>query len=300
MGTLVIRKYPTKLFLKAADHTYVECGTGAKGWGCWGGKTGGAFLRSAPGSTLRADAVAGPDEKAGIACYLVNGVCHQAANRIVHQSGITVDGARGYSLSIALFGVLGRTRALFGLCKAPFHEHTGVHGDLPECVGEAVGGVGTGDVAVSSNPDRHDFEDPGYMAAVQALYARSEGELMEDPESLFEQQMEHFRLLVEHKFGSRDGLAGPALGQLMEARASFERRRLQAEEEFAAARAGMAFVDTFDRLTLEFQDEAARALDGRSYSTLLDLPPDERIVLSDPEIVERVYGSNAGPEGAAT
>lgn len=38
MGMLVVRHYPTKLFLKAADHTYVECGTGAQGWSCWGGK----------------------------------------------------------------------------------------------------------------------------------------------------------------------------------------------------------------------------------------------------------------------
>lgn len=299
MGTLVIRKYPTKLFLKAADHTYVECGTGAKGWGCWGGKTGGAFLRSAPGSTLRANAVAEPDEKAGITCYLVNGVCHQAANRIVNQSGITVDGARGYSLSVALFGVLGRKRALFGLCRAPFDEHAGIHGDLPECVEDAAGIVKTGDVAVSSNPGRHDFEDPDYMASVRELHDRADEALLEDPEYLFEQQMEHFRLLVEHKFGFRDGLVGQARDQLMEARARFERRRLEAERELAVDRNGTAFARTFDHLTLQFQDDVARALDRKSYSTLLDLSPDERIVLSDPDI-ERSYGSNAGPEGAAT
>lgn len=298
MGTLVIRKYPTKLFLKAADHTYVECGTGAKGWGCWGGKTGGDFLRSAPGSTLRADAVAEPDGKAGITCYLVNGVCHQAANRIVNQSGITVDGARGYSLSVALFGVLGRESALFGLCKAPFHRHPEVDGDLPECI-EDVGGRGKEDATASSNLGRHDFEDRGYMAAVQALYERAGENAVDDPERLFEREMAHFRLLVEHKFGSRDALAASDHDQLMEARARFERRRLEAERELALYRNGMAFANTFDQLTLQFQDDVARALDGQSYSTLLDLSPDERIVLSDPDI-ERSYGSNAGPEGAAT
>jgi hypothetical protein len=30
MGTLVVKYYPSKLFANAADHTYVECGTGAK------------------------------------------------------------------------------------------------------------------------------------------------------------------------------------------------------------------------------------------------------------------------------
>jgi hypothetical protein len=82
MGTLVVKHYPTALFANAADHTYVECGTGGKAWSCWGGQTGGAVLRQATGSTKRADAIAEPNERAGITCYLINGVCHQAANRI--------------------------------------------------------------------------------------------------------------------------------------------------------------------------------------------------------------------------
>lgn len=66
----------------------VACGTLGKVWGCWGGKTGGTALRRAPGSTLRADRIAEPDERAGITCYLINGVCHQAANRILLPAGI--------------------------------------------------------------------------------------------------------------------------------------------------------------------------------------------------------------------
>src|SRR5215470_17682530 len=105
MGTLVAMRYPTVLALGAADHTYVRCGTGGKAWGCWGGKTGGSFLRSGPGSTNRADAIAEPNEHAGVTCYLVNGVCHQAANRILLPAAITVTGARGYSVSTAMYGV---------------------------------------------------------------------------------------------------------------------------------------------------------------------------------------------------
>ena len=44
MGTLVVMRYPTRLFADAADHTYVECAGGGKAWGCWGGKTGGTAL----------------------------------------------------------------------------------------------------------------------------------------------------------------------------------------------------------------------------------------------------------------
>ncbi|MGH8025200.1 MAG: hypothetical protein ACREO0_00590, partial [Pseudoxanthomonas sp.] len=116
MGQLIAYRYPTNLFAGLADHTYVACGTGGKAWKCWGGNSGGTFLRGAPGSTKRADLIAEPDERAGITCYLVNGVCHQAANRILLPAEITVAGARGYSLSVSLFGPYGRSRGLLGLC----------------------------------------------------------------------------------------------------------------------------------------------------------------------------------------
>src|SRR5512143_1288720 len=128
MGILVAKKYPTKLFLKAADHTYVKCGTGGKAWGCWGGKTGGTELRRGVGSTNQADAIAEPNERAGISCYLINGVCHRAANRILFPAGITVIGARGYDVSEALFGTYGSPRGPFGTCPSPFDQHPGVTG----------------------------------------------------------------------------------------------------------------------------------------------------------------------------
>ena len=111
MGTLVAMHYPTMLALGAADHTYVRCSTGRKAWSCWGGKTGGSFLRSGSGSTNQADAIAEPcNECAGVTCYLVNGVCHQAANRILFPAGIFVTGARGYGVSSAILGLTGDRR----------------------------------------------------------------------------------------------------------------------------------------------------------------------------------------------
>src|SRR5262245_5474911 len=133
MGDLVAKRYPAKLFANLADHTYVECGTGGKGWACWGGKNGGTELRRATGSTKRADEIAEPDEHAGITCYLINGVCHQAANRILLPASITVRGARGYEVSEALFGTYGRPGGFLGMCKAPFDQQAGTTGDLPEC-----------------------------------------------------------------------------------------------------------------------------------------------------------------------
>ena len=124
MGTLIAMAYPTPLFANQADHTYVKCGTGKKAWSCWGGKSGGKVLRRSTGSTQRADKIAQSDEKAGIKCYLINGVCHQAANRILLPSRITVRGARGYSISEALFGTYGRVG--HWPCKSPFNQYKNV------------------------------------------------------------------------------------------------------------------------------------------------------------------------------
>lgn len=131
MGTLVAMAYRTTLFAKQADHTYVQCGTGKKSWGCWGGKTGGHKLRLGTGSTKRSGTIAGKDEKAGIKCYLVNGVCHQAANRILLPAAITVRGARGYTISESLFGTYGRVGVW--PCNSPFNQYESVTGDLEEC-----------------------------------------------------------------------------------------------------------------------------------------------------------------------
>ena len=139
MGVLVVKRYPVQGLADVADHTYVECGTGAQGWSCWGGKTGGTELRRGDGSTLRADQIAGANERGGITCYLINGVCHQAANRILLPASITVRGARGDQVSEALFGTYGRPSGVLGLCRAPFDQHTGTTGDL-SCLHQHHGG----------------------------------------------------------------------------------------------------------------------------------------------------------------
>src|SRR5262245_12158331 len=138
MGELIAMRYPIPLVANLADHTYVTCGTGGRSWSCWGGKTGGTELRRGIGSTLRADQIAGADERGGITCYLINGVCHQAANRILLPAAITVRGALGYEVSEALFGTYGRPGGIFGRCKAPFDQLTGVSGDLPACTATAL------------------------------------------------------------------------------------------------------------------------------------------------------------------
>jgi hypothetical protein len=284
VGTLVARHYRSSLFAKLADHTYVECGAGGKAWACWGGKTGGAALRQGAGSTRRADAIAEADERAGITCYLVNGVCHQAANRILLPAGITARGARGYEVSEALFGVYGRPRGAARTCRAPFRRHPGVTGDLPECAGAPRGGR-----TLSAGERRAERR---YLRGVLALYRRAERRLRSvrgpaGPE-LEDFLVELFMRQVRFRLGR--ALDRAAARKLREIRASTERARLQLEEWFAREALSVGeFVAAFNTETILFQDAVAGALTARQYRALFGLARGETVILADPRIVRRAY-----------
>ncbi len=243
--------------------------------------------------------IAESDERAGIACYMVNGVCHQAANRILIPTGETVAGARGYKLSVVFFGVYGRPKTLVGLCEAPLCEHEGVSGDLSECLaGEPQ--AASGSEANSDGETLLDFLDVPYMAAVIASYAAFSAEVVVSRVRLFDFQIEQFKLFVQHAFPRPKSILQPdQYRNLMVAREKFEDRRLDAEEILAETGDGVAFVEEFDELTKAFQNDAATSLTEDQYRALLDLSPDERIVLSDPDIVKAEYGPPAGPRGMA-
>lgn len=298
MGTLIVKRYRTNMALKVADHTYVECGTGAKGWGCWGGKTGGITFRQAAGSTLRADAIAEVDEKAGISCYLFSGVCHQASNRILQAADKSVDGVRGYTLSVAAFGHYGREMTLLARCYSPLSKHLHVYGDLPEC----------GDIELKKNridlePDDselYDYRDSIYMSDVRSIYSRNSR--FRDPsyQQLFESQMALFYALLGH----RARRAGMELGRrkqqrVVKARERFEEGRMGAELEVSGFNQALEFANQFNRLTHRFQDDLAEALDSREYDALLGLSRDERFVLADPDILKDAYVPPSGPRGPA-
>lgn len=92
--------------VNAWDHTYVVSSLGLR-WGCFGRDRGGRLIRGAAGSTPLADCLSKPNSQAGIS-YLRTGVCHQAANRILHAAGqLTVAGCNGYAVSTFMFRVYG-------------------------------------------------------------------------------------------------------------------------------------------------------------------------------------------------
>lgn len=287
MGTLIGMAYPTALFANQADHTYVKCGAGRKAWGCWGGKTGGHGVRRGTGSTKRANCIAKPDEKAGIKCYLVNGVCHQAANRVLLPAGITVRGARGYTISEALFGTYGRVGVW--LCQSPFGKCPTVKGDLPECTKKAVKRTAKAvELDALRAPDKLDWH---YIQGVLKIYDEATPMFKAESVNASEATALHVRLfmyMAEFHLGPM--LDKTLLKRLKKVRSNTEKARLKIERPFAEGEADAdAFVAAFDRITLDFQDEMANAMTAEQYLTLFDLRPDERVVLADQNIVSKVF-----------
>lgn len=292
MGVLIARHYPTKLFLKAADHTYVECGTGQKGWACWGGKTGGEVLASATGSTNQANDIAGADEKANIKCYLINGVCHQAANRILYPAGITVRDARGYGVSESIYGPYGRPTWIFGQCESPFDKHEGSSGELPSCAQTPSDKQLTMQALI---PPAAASKERKYIASVLDVYQK--GSSIKPALNAFaaspdaeDFMVELFKLKLSFHFGSR--LAKKTLSNLITIRRSVERSRMKIEEWFTNPNVAMdatALVEELNKETLLFQENLSGALSKEQYTALLNIKPDERVVLADPEIVKEAF-----------
>ncbi|MCK5681566.1 hypothetical protein KAI46_12225, partial [bacterium] len=287
MGELIVKYYPTKLFLKAADHTYVECGTGKKAWGCWGGKTGGKTLRQAAGSTKRADKIAQDNEKAGIKCYLINGVCHQAANRILLPAGITVRGVRGYSISQALFGPYGRV----GIwpCRSPFKTYPNITGDIAECISKKS-------MAAIQKRSAEDKADWQYIQKVLPLY--SEGEKLVKKKSFDladarELNVDLFSIMADFELGPM--MKKKLNANLREVRkqteVSIEKAQLEMKRTKDIAKSKeKEYVKRFNKITNKFQDEMANLLTAKEYEALFALNRDERIVLADPDILKSEYG----------
>lgn len=291
MGALIAMKYPTKLFIGMADHTYVQCGNGGRAWGCWGGKTGGGPLRSGDGSTLRADTIAQPDERAGVTCYLVNGVCHQAANRVLYPAGITVRGARGYDVSELLFGTYGRPRGLLGRCLAPFNRFGSVTGDLPECLAAPrIAGI---EATARPTPGPFEARERHYVSRVIEAYdkvaARPLATDAEEFGDLLDFSLHLFLLKVD--FNLAEAAGAVERRRLMELRRQVEIARAPLEVSFGNRElAAGEFADRVEGVFARFQDLAADALPPTHYKALFGQDPGDVIRLADPDIVAKAYG----------
>lgn len=286
MGQLIAWHYRTTLFAKLADHTYVTCGDLGKAWSCWGGETGGTILRQGSGSTAQANAIAGTDERAGITCYLINGVCHQAANRILFPANITVRGARGYAVSEALFGPYGRPRGLFGTCRAPFEKYSNVSGDIPECKAKSnmFSGLEKKMMMAAGDDQENDYQT--YLRRVNALY----GQLPADTKYMHAEetsgfQIRLFDLMTEYKLGESG-----TRGALNDVWINTESKRIATETLFENKDQTIGeFIHESNMLHELFQIEIANVLSEAEYQALFDLERGDTVVLGDPEIAQRQY-----------
>lgn len=306
MGTLVVKVYPTNLFARLADHTYVACGTGGKAWGCWGGKSGGTELRRAAGSTARANAIAGANERAGISCYLINGVCHQAANRILFPAGILVSGARGYGLSESLFGPYGRPSGPLGSCPAPFAQHPGVTGDLAACAQP-----GAAPMAMKKLPPKAAAAlqaaaqaERKYLRSVLGLYGKAEKAVAAKaplmaaggapmPAMLSGSEREGFetRLFMakaQYQLGS--AVDKPMSSRLQHLRRSAGRSMMKLEDWFTQGELKPAqFARAVDDEAIVFQETLANTVSAAQYKALMGTQPGDWITLADPRIVRKAF-----------
>lgn len=285
MGTLVAKRYPAKIppVGKVADHTYVECGTGKKGWKCFGGKSGGSAFRQGHGSTKQANRIGGSDEDGGLRCYLINGVCHQAANRTLYPASITVEGARGYGVSQAMFSTYGRLGAL--ACKSPFNKYEDVSGDLAQCV--------SGDVdnrlEEAYRLSARDQLDAAELRAIQTMYQRYG--MFDDHKvaavSAEEAEEFHVQLFaVMAQFRLANLLGDAQLERLLSIRRGIEQRHMDIEKRHAAgALEGSALAVAVNALTIDLQEQFARELTDAQYESLLGLRKGDLIVLADPEVI---------------
>lgn len=107
-----------------SDHTYVTWSGQPQNlaWGCHGRSSGGTRLCGGSGDFQQASHLGGPNGQAGIWPYGANGVCHQAANRILLPSGKTVSAARGFRASLLIYGTYGRDLTNFLQRHCP-HTH---------------------------------------------------------------------------------------------------------------------------------------------------------------------------------
>ena len=216
MGTLVVKAYPTKLLGKAADHTYVECGTGAVAWSCWGGKAAGTAVRQASGSTARANEIAEPTSAPAL--------CIQRRlppSRQSHPPARRHHGERRAWVPAfeALYGPYGRDASW--PYRAPFNQHPATAGDLPACVAPPT---------IFSAPIRPDLDetDARYLPDVLAIYREFDFVAQVSREERERFHLQLFAHMVDFYLGSD---IGDRRQELIEVRWETEQRQQRVEQQ---------------------------------------------------------------------
>lgn len=178
------------------DHTYVHVCDMEENvqirYGCWGRDNGGNVICSGTADVSIAERIATDNGHAGI-IYLITGVCHQTANRILYPAGIIVYEAKGYTVSSAIYGTYG------------------------------IGG-GFVPIAQPSNCD-------GYFKELQEIYKKYD-DLSNEPNIFIERTTEELMLLSKYKLGRNANLDKEVIHKIV-AYAASEHSKLVSQENLS-------------------------------------------------------------------
>jgi hypothetical protein len=245
-------------FNKNWDHVYVAS-DGGHLWGCFGGDSGGIEICSGAGDIAFAYCLSYPRGKspfglpryAGIT-YGKDGVCHQAANRILYpvgNGGLIVTQARGYGLSHTLFGPYG----LSGMSWPELAKCASVHG--------RVGGSPSGGLTVAPGNDK--------SAQLAADIRRIHSHFGQDGLAAASAELEAFaRLQLGKDYDPRK------IAVVAECR-----NRWREEQQVATARLEYGeltadkYVVVLRELTSEMAARCERVLGDRDFERLFGIPP---------------------------
>ncbi|MCX7110550.1 MAG: hypothetical protein NTX45_10560 [Proteobacteria bacterium] len=334
MGTLLIKAKPCFTWTrpyKKLDHAWVECssGTGKKKWGCFGhsvtdnetreiGKGSGVTVHGkfVPCSTVRAEAISVPKQDkdttegdsifescANIRTYGLNGVCHQAANRIAFPAGILSQKADGYGISHCLFYTYGRV----GIpCSwSTFFKHEKLTGDLQDCIGtEPTDAVDTESTESSAERESR----LRYIDKVLEIYGKSPSNTDASSDS-YDREFEDQQILMGVEFlKARVGYILPEIVDDLDLMRELESIHISLEKDFIENVKQLKNVkqlnEAFSKESLKRYFEELDRITKKLQADLWDskLNPDqcmaflgvsarsEPFSILDREIMKRIYG----------
>jgi hypothetical protein len=295
-GVLVAWASPLFGTIRFADHTWVTTYEKATAcsppnedyWYC----TGGCRDTTAPSTVARelglwradlqlARCIAQPNSQTFAAGpptarirYLKDGVCHQIANRILYAAsdeGVapTVEGARGYGVTVFFFGKYGTSsqwRQLLQDCSADRHEAVSEHKALSEREAFAA----WLDTRLVSEPEKET------QGETEAEKARRKERLVE----LREAVIERWEVVLERKAElDREFFTRSTTEALPP-----EKRAMDAEER------ARQYAESVNELATSSIRDMLPLLGRELYERVFDISADEeKIVVGDPAIAAEVY-----------
>ncbi len=289
------------------DHTYVTSDKPFHAWPCWGRESGGEEICRGYGKFSVADCISQPNSWAGIV-YLVTGVCHQTANRILYPAGVTVSKAGGYWASHLAYGTYGTTALEFfarlAICKA----------QLPIPVLNSEVSIKSLDMDMRVLSSSIDEPEKAYLQKIVALYTEhmqaspsfSSATMSEESSSLQKSKLESFssaitneerysflgkelELMMEFRLG--DNLDPQITKLILKQQSDFLKEKGKMDLEFDNADFSIEkyvkeLNDLFGDLLVILPDILGKDV----YEKIFDLPPLEKdFVLADPDIAVKTY-----------